>query len=92
MEYFISVDGEAQGPYSVEDLSNLYTAGNINETSMIWYEGLETWANLSELPLYEEIKAAGNAAEIQQDTTAEYTGKLKINLCPTFSTILNKNF
>lgn len=45
---YVSVDGEAQGPFSPEELSSLWTAGEIPGDALCWHRALRGWVRVSE--------------------------------------------
>jgi len=47
--YFIAVDGEQMGPYDLEKIKLLIEFKNINESTLIWKEGMEDWDSLSNI-------------------------------------------
>ncbi len=51
-EYFIVVNGEQAGPYTFEQLKGM----NLTAESKIWYQGLDTWKMLSEVPEYQQLQ------------------------------------
>jgi hypothetical protein len=59
MEIYLSREGTQYGPYSVEQLNEMLAAEQITGQDMFWYEGREDWAQLSQMPGYEEPRKAG---------------------------------
>ena len=50
-EFYYSPDGKTKvGPISLKIIEQLYTAGNINDNSLIWTTGMDKWIKLSDLP------------------------------------------
>jgi hypothetical protein len=49
IEYFIGVDGEQMGPYDLEKIKLLLEFKNINESTLIWKEGMNDWDTLSNI-------------------------------------------
>ncbi len=51
---------ERQGPVTPVDLRGLYSTGQLASLSMVWREGMTTWATLAsiedELPLLPKVK------------------------------------
>lgn len=48
-KYFIHIDGEQKGPFSIEDLKSI----EITRDTPVWHEGMEDWTKVSEV---EELK------------------------------------
>jgi len=48
-------DGVEYGPYSVETLKKLYSDKRINGKSLIFVPGMDNWAYLADLPVFEKI-------------------------------------
>ena len=42
-DYYILVNGTQQGPYSIEQLKEMWTSGKITKKVKVWYEGLGDW-------------------------------------------------
>lgn len=49
MNYFVAVNGESTGPYTLDDLKS----ANLSPDTLIWYEGLKSWVPASSV---EELK------------------------------------
>ncbi len=50
LKFFLIVNGDSQGPYSIDELKNL----NIKSVDWIWHEGLDNWIQAGEI---EELKS-----------------------------------
>jgi hypothetical protein len=48
-EYFIVINEEQKGPYDFEKIKLLINFNNINETTLIWKEGMEDWEEILNL-------------------------------------------
>lgn len=44
---YVDVDGEPQGPFSTEELSALWKAGEIEASARYWYRGMVDWQLVS---------------------------------------------
>ena len=44
--FFIMLNNEQQGPFSLNQIRDLYNAGKINENTMAWIAGMQKWADL----------------------------------------------
>ncbi|WP_222982880.1 SPFH domain-containing protein [Flagellimonas meishanensis] len=54
VQYFYAVNGTQQGPVSFEQLQALFAGRTINRDSLIWKQGMASWAPLREV---EELKS-----------------------------------
>ena len=43
-QYFVAVEGESEGPYSLESIHEYISNGRINEQTLIWTQGMKEWA------------------------------------------------
>ena len=50
MQIHIHRDGQAQGPYSLEDVRSQLAAGTLQPETMAWYQGAPDWRPLSAMP------------------------------------------
>jgi membrane protease subunit (stomatin/prohibitin family) len=48
--FFAAIDGKQAGPYTVDQLSQLISAGTINQSSQIWKKGMPAWASANTIP------------------------------------------
>ena len=48
--FYAAIDGKQAGPYTVEQLSQLITAGTINQQSQVWHKGMPGWASANTIP------------------------------------------
>lgn len=44
---YVDVDGEPQGPFSADELSALWKAGEIDQSARYWYRGMFAWQPVS---------------------------------------------
>ena len=49
--YFLHVDGQQYGPMDVEAVRGLIQQGRVGAETLVWAEGMETWASLAQTPL-----------------------------------------
>ena len=47
VQYFIAVEGESEGPYSLESIEEYISNGRINAQTLIWTQGMKEWAEAS---------------------------------------------
>jgi membrane protease subunit (stomatin/prohibitin family) len=50
--FFVAVNGQQTGPFTIEQLSEMITLGNVKRETLIWKNGMAQWA------------AAGTVAEL----------------------------
>jgi GYF domain 2/RDD family len=50
MEYFLSINNERQGPFSLYKAGELIEAGSIDGTTLGWHRGLVEWIPVAEIP------------------------------------------
>ena len=58
MEWHYTLNGEAAGPVSEDEIKNLVAQGTINQESMVWNETFEDWKPLSETELASSTASA----------------------------------
>lgn len=49
--YFLHVDGQQYGPMDVAAVRGLIQQGRVGAETLVWAEGMETWAALAQTPL-----------------------------------------
>lgn len=54
VQYFYAVNGTQQGPVGIDQLKALFANRTINKESLVWKQGMATWAQLQEV---EELKS-----------------------------------
>jgi len=47
-KWYIAKNGETKGPYSENDLKNLISSGEVDESTYVWKEGFENWKKAKE--------------------------------------------
>lgn len=61
MDYYLSIKGEKQGPYSIFKVSELIESEEASEDTLVWHIGLDGWKPLNEVPslenLFEHVKS-----------------------------------
>lgn len=45
--YYLAIDGKSLGPMSYEDIKGKLTAGEINVNTLVWKQGMKSWAAIS---------------------------------------------
>jgi membrane protease subunit (stomatin/prohibitin family) len=48
--FYAAIDGKQAGPYTIDQLSQLITAGTINPQSQVWQKGMPGWAAANTVP------------------------------------------
>ena len=48
-QYFIAIDGEAAGPYTLEDIEKELLSGNIDKETLLWTQGMQEWTKAGAL-------------------------------------------
>ncbi|HIG91005.1 MAG TPA: DUF4339 domain-containing protein, partial [Methylococcaceae bacterium] len=41
--YYIAINNESKGPYSISELKKLMLDGEITKDSLVWKEGIDSW-------------------------------------------------
>lgn len=59
MEYYIYLNDEQKGPYTRDQIINMYGRSEINEKTLIWCQNFSDWKMLSETEFY----SVSNSAE-----------------------------
>jgi hypothetical protein len=47
--FYLHINGELRGPYTVRHIDHLLNSGLINEDALFWREGLEQWQPITDL-------------------------------------------
>lgn len=55
--YYIAVNGQTQGPYTLDQLRQLASAGMIDPQTYVWTEGMVNWQAASTIPAVSQIFA-----------------------------------
>ena len=50
VKYYLAKDGSATGPYDVATLKSMIPTGAFNAASLVWKEGMATWARADSVP------------------------------------------
>jgi membrane protease subunit (stomatin/prohibitin family) len=50
VQFFAAINGQQAGPYTMEQLTQLVSAGTINQQSQVWRKGMAGWAAASTVP------------------------------------------
>ncbi|MCD4793298.1 MAG: SPFH domain-containing protein [Bacteroidales bacterium] len=59
IQYFVSVDGQQQGPFNTEVLQQMVTSGQLKKETFVWKQGMSAWKAAGEVP---ELAALFGAA------------------------------
>ena len=50
MQIYVGREGDQRGPYTLEQVQQYLAQGRLQVTDFAWYEGLDNWIPLSEVP------------------------------------------
>jgi membrane protease subunit (stomatin/prohibitin family) len=50
VQFFVSVNGQQQGPFSTEALQQLITQGQLTKETFVWKQGMANWAAAGSVP------------------------------------------
>ncbi len=59
MSYYLSIDGEKQGPFGPLKVSEMFESGRINRDTLAWEQGMDAWRPIHEVPAFESIVSRG---------------------------------
>jgi membrane protease subunit (stomatin/prohibitin family) len=48
-QYFVAVNGQQQGPYSLQTLQNMIRQGSVSRESLIWAQGMPAWTKAGDV-------------------------------------------
>jgi membrane protease subunit (stomatin/prohibitin family) len=48
--YFIAINGQQQGPFTIPSLQQMISAGSFNRDSLVWKQGMSGWLKAGEVP------------------------------------------
>lgn len=85
--FFVGVSGEQQGPFSEEEIWAKLSAGEINEGTPLWYEGLPDWQTVGAVAPFNDKpgQTAKPAAARVRATITPRPRKEGDELAPTFA-------
>ncbi len=55
MDFYLSIGGEKQGPYSIFKVSELIESKEATEDTLVWHVGMTGWKPLKEVPALENL-------------------------------------
>ena len=58
VSFFVGVGGKQEGPYSIDQLTQMASSGQLNRQSMVWKQGMSGWAAAESVP---ELSALVNS-------------------------------
>jgi membrane protease subunit (stomatin/prohibitin family) len=50
VQYFVSVNGQQQGPYNDQSLAQMLQQGTFNKDTMVWKQGMAAWLPAGQVP------------------------------------------
>jgi uncharacterized RDD family membrane protein YckC len=79
MDFFLSIDGEKQGPVSLFKVSEWIESGRIGPDTLGWHRDLDEWKPIREIPALESVvghlSSASESAEADEDQPEEGAGE-----------------
>jgi len=54
-QFFVLLNNEQKGPFTLEQIRGFYNAGMINENTLAWISGMQNWADLKTCLSYLKI-------------------------------------
>jgi hypothetical protein len=49
VQYFLAVNGQQQGPYTLQALQQMIASGAFTRDSMVWKQGMSAWSKAGEV-------------------------------------------
>jgi hypothetical protein len=49
-QYFVSVNGQQTGAFSMQQLAQMVQAGQLTQQSHVWKQGMAAWATVNQVP------------------------------------------
>lgn len=74
MEYFLSINDERQGPFSLYKSGEMIEAGTIDGATLAWHRGLEEWAPVAEIPSLAALLPTGSESGDVEAAPASLAG------------------
>ncbi len=68
MDFYLALDGEKKGPYSIFKVGELLERGVATEETYAWHRGLEEWRPIRDIPALDDLR---QRAQPQTDSPAE---------------------
>ena len=54
--FYLHINGEQRGPYTIKHIDHLLNCGLINEDALFWREGLEQWQPVTQLVVRRQVR------------------------------------
>src|ERR1051326_6536353 len=95
-KFFILVNGEQQGPFSVDQLKGYLAMGQFQYTDLAWHEGAPDWKPLGDYPEFPQrthrtpnygAMRTTQAAAAQRANRGSGKGKKIVNALPTLGVL-----
>lgn len=67
MEFFVSIDGEKRGPFSLFKVGEMLERGEVDSDTLAWHRGMEGWLPISEVQALETIHSRHAEREEEED-------------------------
>jgi hypothetical protein len=48
-QYFVAINGQQSGPYDGNQLQQLVTSGQLNQSTLVWKQGMQNWEEAGKL-------------------------------------------
>ena len=53
--YFLAVNQETIGPFTAEEVKERINTGLINQSTLVWQQGMEQWVQIGSLPIFDFV-------------------------------------
>tara|TARA_R110002096_G_scaffold45562_3_gene122251 strand:+ start:2077 stop:2922 length:846 start_codon:yes stop_codon:yes gene_type:complete len=70
MEFYLSVDGEKQGPFPVMEVGDMLDSGTVTPETLAWTRDQEGWLPINEIPALEAFVTGKEGPEPPETTSA----------------------
>jgi hypothetical protein len=58
VQFFVAINGQQQGPYSIETLQQMIKAGSLKADSLLWKQGMANWLKASDIAEVKDLFGA----------------------------------
>ncbi|HUF62949.1 MAG TPA: RDD family protein [Verrucomicrobiales bacterium] len=71
MQVFLAIGGEKRGPFSLYEVREMISRGEVEADTLGWFQGRLEWEPVGAMPAFDDIFVRREAQELKQETESE---------------------
>ena len=60
VKFYVAISGEQAGPFTMRELRSMVASGDVDESTLVWKDGMKNWAEAGSIDALQELFSTGS--------------------------------